>query len=221
MRSVWFAPFITVLACVLAISASYAEIPQVISYQGKVTDSSGDAIADGTYTMRFRIYDAVTGGTMEWDSGNQTVSVSGGIFSVMLGEGSPISLPFDEDYWLEVVIQGDTQSPRQRLGSVGYAYMASGVVAGTAVSGSVSSGTYATLQGVNYTTSGLTYGLSGLSYSTGGKGVYGWALATEGVTSGVHGRAQSADGYGVSGFAQATTGLCFGVYGESSSGVST
>ena len=33
---------------------SVAEIPQMISYQGKVTDSGGTPVADGSYTMRFR-----------------------------------------------------------------------------------------------------------------------------------------------------------------------
>jgi hypothetical protein len=53
-----------------------AEIPQIINYQGKVTDVSGNPVADGSYTMRFRIYDQFVGGIPLWDSGNQTVSVA-------------------------------------------------------------------------------------------------------------------------------------------------
>jgi len=48
---------------VLLSGLAFAEIPQVISYQGKVTDASGNPIADGTYTMRFVIYDAVSAWT--------------------------------------------------------------------------------------------------------------------------------------------------------------
>ena len=47
-------------------------------------------------------------------------------------------LDFNVDCWLEVRISGDIQSPRVQLGSVGYAYMASGVVPGTEVSGPAS-----------------------------------------------------------------------------------
>lgn len=70
------------LAVLLLVSllggSSRADIPKAISYQGKVTDSGGTPVADGNYTMRFRLYDAATGGMVQWDSGNQTVAVSGG-----------------------------------------------------------------------------------------------------------------------------------------------
>jgi hypothetical protein len=47
----------------------------MISYQGRVTDDIGVPVADGTYDMRFRIYDGETGGTLEWDSGTQSKDV--------------------------------------------------------------------------------------------------------------------------------------------------
>jgi len=49
-------------------SLSLAEIPQVISYQGKVTDAVGAPVADGIYAMRFRIYDDPNTGGLLWDS---------------------------------------------------------------------------------------------------------------------------------------------------------
>ena len=122
--------FLIVLAAFISTPSplAFAEIPQVISFQGKVTDTGGTPVADGSYTMRFRIYDDAISSTLEWDSGSRTVSVSGGVFNVLLGE-SPhpaINLPFDEDYWLLVTFSGVDQTPRQRLASAGYAYMASG-----------------------------------------------------------------------------------------------
>ena len=117
--------------------ALHAEIPQLVSYQGKVTDGSGTPVADGTYTMRFRIYDQLIGGTLLWDSTNLNVDVVGGIFAVMLGgTGQPaLALAFDADYWLLVTFAGVDQTPRQRLTASGYAHMASDVVPGTLVSG--------------------------------------------------------------------------------------
>jgi hypothetical protein len=220
-----------------------AEIPQVISYQGKVTDSGGTTVPDGSYDMAFRIYDAATGGTSEWDSGTLSVDVSGGVFSVLLGDGNPIILDFDDDYWLEVEIQSDVQSPRQSLGSVGYAYMASGLVPGTLVEGSVTSGTSAAIKGVNTASSGTRYGgyfesasttgravaatataTTGINYggkfhssSTSGRGCYGWATATTGTTYGGAFKSSSPDGYGVWGKAEANSGINYGVYGESAS----
>jgi len=174
-------------------SPSLADIPQVISYQGKVTDSGGTPVPDGSYGMRFNIYDVATGGTSLWYSGVVSVQVAGGVFSVLLGESPQpaIDLPFDEDYWLNVWIDGDTQTPRQRLCSNGYAYMASGLVPGTAISGSVTTGTSAALIATNTSSTGSTYGLWGQNFSTEGAGVRGDAFATTGPNYGVRGACQS------------------------------
>ncbi|MBN1423775.1 hypothetical protein JXA88_04390, partial [Candidatus Fermentibacteria bacterium] len=233
---------VVVLVALLATFA-HAEIPQVISYQGKVTDAAGTPVADGAYTMRFRIYDAVSAGTLLWDSGAQPVSVTNGIFSVLLGESPQpaLTLDFSADYWLLVTFGGVDQAPRQRLASIGYAYMASGLVAGTEVSGSVASGTMAALAGSNTATTGMAYGGVFESHSTSGRGVYGYVGATAGTTyggyfvscssagRGVHGAAISTtgttyggvfesgspSGYGVYGYASSNSGFNFGVYGRS------
>ena len=196
-----------------------AEIPRVISYQGKVTDSGGNPVADGSYTMRFRIYDAESGGSLLWDSNGISVSLTSGIFNVLLGESpqTALNLAFDEDYWLSVTFSGTTVTPRQRMGSVGYAYMASGLVAGTEIIGSVTTGTYATIYAANTAATGGSYGVSGRAYSTEGKGVYGWASATSGYTSGVMGASSSPDGKGVYGYTTAASGVGSGVYGYSAS----
>jgi len=134
-------PILFILIITSFSSLSFADIPNVISYQGKVTDSGGDPVADGNYTMRFRIYDASTGGSVEWDSGNRTITVSDGVFNILLGESPQpsLDLEFDEDYWLLVTFAGVNQSPRQRLASTGYTYMASGLTPGTVITGNIPS----------------------------------------------------------------------------------
>jgi hypothetical protein len=198
---------------------SVAEIPQVISYQGKVTDLGGVPVPDGTYTLRFRIYDDQTGGTLEWDSDDVSTPVSDGVFNVILGESPQpaVSLPFDDDYWLLVTVEGDDQIPRKRLGSTGYAFMASGLVPGTEVRGSVTSGSDAAISAVNTAATEPTFGLYGASASVSGRGVYGTAFATTGVTSGVSGRSYSTEGSGVYGYASAITGTTWGVRGTATS----
>lgn len=182
----------------LIFSAS-ADIPRIISYQGKVTDTSGIPAADGTYEMQFRIYDDPSGGTLLWDDTHPSVQVNDGVFSVALGESplDPVELDFDQDYWLLVTIAGDDQTPRQRLGSVGYAYMASGLVPGTVVSGSVTSTPFAAIKGVNTAGTGDAYGIYGTSSSTLGRGIYGHTTATTGLTMGVYGESVSTLGRGV------------------------
>ena len=47
--------------------------------------SNGTPIPDGTYSVRFAIYEAPTGGEPLWSETNQSVQVKGGLFAVLLG----------------------------------------------------------------------------------------------------------------------------------------
>jgi hypothetical protein len=75
----------------------FADVPLFINYQGKVYDSTGLPLgATGTAAapvaapvnrkVLFRFYDAVTGGNRLWTE-EQTVTISVGEFSVLLGQG--------------------------------------------------------------------------------------------------------------------------------------
>ena len=83
-------------------------VPQYINYQGKVTDSAGVGIGTGTPVNRnviFRIFDAATGGNRLW-SEQQTVVMSNGEFSVLLGQG------------VDAVYNGSSETPHPSLESV-------------------------------------------------------------------------------------------------------
>jgi hypothetical protein len=196
-----------------------AEIPRLISYQGKVTDSGGMPVTDGTYTMRFRIYDAETAGTLEWDSGAQSAELSGGVFSILLGESpmTEVYLNFDEDYWLLVTFDGVDQTPRQRLTSCGYAYMASGIVPGTIVSASIPGLPESVLKVHNTATTGETYGLSARHDSPSGTAIIATAVASSGENRGIYGRSYSSEGTGIYGYASANSGTNYGIVGRSDS----
>jgi hypothetical protein len=210
---------IALAALVLLPESALAEIPQVIGYQGKVTDNSGNPVADGSWPMRFRLYDSQSGGSLLWDSGTHATATSGGIFNVMLGESphSPLTLVFDQDYWLLVTFDGEDQTPRRRLGSVGYAYMASGLVPGTQVIGSISNASIpaAAILGGNTAGGYLPCGLWGTSIS--GAGVYGTAEGSTQWNFGLYGRSYSTQGDGIHGTASATTGAAYGGFFESAS----
>ncbi|MBN1423980.1 hypothetical protein JXA88_05420, partial [Candidatus Fermentibacteria bacterium] len=205
------------LLILVALSGSInAEIPRIISYQGKVTDSGGNPVADGSYDMQFRLFNAAAAGDQRWESGTVSVQVTGGVFSVLLGESPQplIILHFDEDLWLQVTFDGVVQTPRQRLSSVGYAYMASGLVPGTEIEEAMYGGV---LNIRNQETSGVADGIYVRTNSTGGYAVQGIAEATSGLTRGVYGRAYSANGRAVIGYNSAATGDAYGVYGETAS----
>jgi len=66
---------------------------KIFAPQGKALDATGAVLAPSTptnYEMRFKIYDAQEGGAVIW-SEKQIVTVSKGLFSVRLGEGTALS----------------------------------------------------------------------------------------------------------------------------------
>ena len=122
----------------LLFASAAADIPKLINYQGMLTGDSGEPL-DGVFDILFRIYNAESGGDNRWEEYHPTVSVSQGLFNVILGsESGGINLDFSEEYWLEVVVAGEDM-PRIRFTSVGYAYRArvadSAVVAVSAPTG--------------------------------------------------------------------------------------
>jgi len=53
-----------------------------LSYQGRLTNSNGVPVADGNYDITFKIYDALSGGTLLWTeihNGANQVAVSDGL----------------------------------------------------------------------------------------------------------------------------------------------
>ncbi len=110
----------------LLIGAVVAAVPTEMDYQGKLTDAGGVGIND-TLPMTFRIYSSESGGSALWTethSGAFEVPVVNGLFDVTLGSINPIDLPFDTDYWLEVVVDVSTLIPRVKLSSSPYAFRA-------------------------------------------------------------------------------------------------
>ncbi len=103
-------------------AASQADVPGLISYQGRLTDSAGQPVPDGTYTMDFAVYGSATGGTAVWQETGRPVNVSGGVFTTVLGKGTPLpeaGLP--SPAWLETKVGGVTLSPRVQLTSSPFA----------------------------------------------------------------------------------------------------
>ncbi len=108
---------ITLFLCAELISQG---IPQTINFQGVVKDASGNIVSDGDYTITFKLYNTESSGTALWTE-TKVVSVSGGMFSTLLGSVTPINLPFDVQYWLGVTLASEPEmTPRTPLSSVPY-----------------------------------------------------------------------------------------------------
>jgi hypothetical protein len=120
-----------------------ASAPNIISYQGRVTDANGTPVTDTSLEMEFFFYDALESGNCIWsntsdscDSGDpdlnavRTVSLSSGLFSELLGDVDDAEayaaitdsiFGDNASVYLEVVIEEETLTPRKRLAAVPYA----------------------------------------------------------------------------------------------------
>ena len=102
------------ICCVLIhqMPVSAAIIGDAITYQGRLTDENGKELT-GNFTMRFQIYNAASGGTLLWDSGNTSIPVINGVFEATLEITTDI---FNgEELWLAQTIGGELLSPRQEF----------------------------------------------------------------------------------------------------------
>jgi hypothetical protein len=92
MKSKLIAVLLPLLGAASALAQS-AVVPALLSYQGRVTDSSGVLIGSTTpvnRAVKFQLYTASSGGTAIWAE-TQTVTISGGEFSVLVGNGTGIA----------------------------------------------------------------------------------------------------------------------------------
>ncbi len=69
-------------------------IPYKINFQGRLTDNNGNIVANGSYNIKFTIYNALTGGTNVWQEYRQTtnrVTITNGLFDVRFGDVTALS----------------------------------------------------------------------------------------------------------------------------------
>ena len=119
LRAVW------VIAFSVAVQhAAGASIPQLINYQGRLTDADGTPLV-GDHTVRFRLYDAESSGSTVWEEEHRVTLATqdNGVFSIMLGSFKAFgTLQFNQPLWLSLEIDGEGEmTPRLRLTAVGYA----------------------------------------------------------------------------------------------------
>lgn len=129
--------------------AALAEVPDLMSYQARVSDASGALIGATTpanRTVTFKFYSVSTGGTPVYTEA-QTVTISGGEFSVLLGNGTgvsgfkgpsaPATTPYitlqsvmNGNLYLGITVDDGTAAadieitPRQQIVSAAYAFRA-------------------------------------------------------------------------------------------------
>ncbi|GAG32887.1 unnamed protein product, partial [marine sediment metagenome] len=114
-RALWLAT----LALTLLVAPAFAQVPQDMTYTGRLVDNLGDPLA-GPVDLELRVFDAETGPTQLYSEEHLGVALDAtGGFSVQLGLGTSPSGTFDADLfsdvdrWLEVVVGVEVLTPRQ------------------------------------------------------------------------------------------------------------
>ena len=108
---------------VVAVAANlWAQAPEMFRYQGRL--ASGATVVNATLPMSFKLYNAPNGGTKMYEDSN-SVAVVNGLYSTYVGDntvfGSLTNAMTNAAVYLELTINGETLSPRERLVSVPYA----------------------------------------------------------------------------------------------------
>jgi hypothetical protein len=123
-------PWLATLALTLLAAPSLAQVPQDMTYTGRLVDNLGDPLA-GPVDLELRVFDAERGPTQLYSEEHLGVALDAtGGFSVQLGLGTSPSGTFDADLfsdvdrWLEVVVGIEVLTPRQLIGSVPWALIA-------------------------------------------------------------------------------------------------
>lgn len=110
---------------ILVAGTGNAQVPQLINYQGMLTDNTGTNV-NTIRAIQFLIYDAENGGTVLW-SETQNVIVTNGLFNVLLGTVTliPHNVFDGGNRYFTLKVGTDAEmTPRKRLVSVGYAFHA-------------------------------------------------------------------------------------------------
>ncbi len=111
---------IILLFSIALLGSVFTQVPQTLSYQGILTDTEGNIVPDGYYYISLTLYDADTNGTNLWTA-TDGIEVVDGIFNYIIGSTIPLYLPFDQQYWLGIAIDGgDELIPRTELTSSAY-----------------------------------------------------------------------------------------------------
>jgi len=119
--------YILVLVLVGAIfvpSVTAAEgIPTFITYQGRVTDSLGNPVADVEHDIVFNIYEDDISSTVLWTSGTLSGTPTNGLFSAHLGPIPADVFTSGNQRYIGITVDNDPEmTPRVEITSMPYAY---------------------------------------------------------------------------------------------------
>nr|MBU1328343.1 hypothetical protein [Candidatus Omnitrophota bacterium] len=112
------------ILCLAALT--YAAIPRVINYQGRLTDKDDNPLT-GNFLVTFRFYDIEKEGQPIWEEGH-ILNIKNGLFNVLMGSVKPLEIDFNKNLWLGMEVASDGEmTPRIKLASSVYALNAKSI----------------------------------------------------------------------------------------------
>ena len=116
MRSI-----LLLLAAALCCGSVRAAVPHQINYQGYLTNPGGTPV-NTSVSMTFKLWDQLTNGNV-LHTETQSVTVTNGVFNVVLGTAATLNAQFDIPYFLGVTVAPDVveMAPRQAVVASPYA----------------------------------------------------------------------------------------------------
>jgi len=131
---------VLITLCSLVSSLASAQVPTKLGYQGRLVKADGSS-ESGIHRLTFAIYDQAANGNSLWAEHVQ-VGLSEGYYSAVLGDVVAIGAKvFDgSERYLELAVDGQVLTPRQRIDTVPYALMCSSLQGGAVNASSISVG---------------------------------------------------------------------------------
>ena len=112
-------------------------INKTINFQGKVVNTNGTNVANGSYTFVFKLYSVASAGTANWTE-TKSLTVTDGVFQTNLGDVTtlPGSVDFNTDnIYMGITFSTDAEmSPRIQFTAAAYAFNA-GMLGGITAAG--------------------------------------------------------------------------------------
>ncbi|MEO0006751.1 MAG: hypothetical protein RJA20_947 [Bacteroidota bacterium] len=119
-----FKSVLTVLSFLIFLAGLHAQNSTVIAFQGILKNASGAPVDDGTYQIKFRLYNASSGGTKLWEE-TAGVKTVGGIYSHNLGSVTSLNAgAFANTVYLGVEVNGYELTPRTMMTYAPYTFSA-------------------------------------------------------------------------------------------------
>lgn len=117
-NKIWIGTFLVILGMFFSLyrTVDADSVSRSIGFQGQLF--TGNTPVNDSVDATFTFYDSETDGVSQGSAILKTVSVSNGYFGTNFSESDISGIDFSQSLWIEVVINGDTLSPRSKVNSV-------------------------------------------------------------------------------------------------------